>query len=74
MYHKGLKKSNTKTQNTFYNTLYTYMNTITKKPIKNKMLVVRLSNYENLTLRLESAKNNTSLSKLVRAKLFEYEN
>jgi len=50
------------------------MSTTTKKPIKNKMLVVRLSNYENLSLRLESAKNNTSLSKLVRTKLFENEN
>ena len=61
-------------QNTFYNPLYIYMSTTTKKPIKNKMLVVRLSNYENLSLRLESAKNNTSLSKLVRTKLFENEN
>ena len=44
-----------------------------KKPLKDKVLIVRLSNYENLTLKLESAKTNQPVSKLVRNKLFDYE-
>ena len=57
-------------------TIYRYINmSITlKKPRKDKVLIVRLSNYENLTLKLESAKKNTPVSKLVRNKLFDYEN
>ena len=57
-------------------TIYPYINmSITlKKPLKDKVLIVRLSNYENLTLKLESAKKNTPVSKLVRNKLFDYEN
>ena len=49
------------------------METLSKKPRKDKVLIVRLSNYENLTLKLESAKKNTPVSKLVRNKLFDYE-
>ena len=44
-----------------------------QKPRKDKVLRVRLSNYENLTLKLESAKTNQPVSKLVRNKLFDYE-
>ena len=50
------------------------METILKKPKKDKVLIVRLSNYENLTLKLESAKTNTPVSKLVRNKLFNEKN
>ena len=53
---------------------YIYMSITLKKPRKDKVLIVRLSNYENLTLKLESAKKNTPVSKLVRNKLFDYEN
>jgi len=53
---------------------YIYMSITLKKPKKDKVLIVRLSNYENLTLKLESAKKNTPVSKLVRNKLFDYEN
>jgi len=49
------------------------METLSKKPRKDKVLIVRLSNYENLTLKLESAKTNQPVSKLVRNKLFDYE-
>jgi hypothetical protein len=49
------------------------METLTKKPRKDKQIVVRLTNYESLTLKLESAKKNTPVSKLVRNKLFDYE-
>lgn len=52
---------------------YTFMSITMKKPIKDKVLIVRLSNYENLSLKLESAKTNTPVSKLVRNKLFDYE-
>ena len=53
---------------------YNNMETILKKPKKDKVLIVRLSNYENLTLKLESAKTNTPVSKLVRNKLFNEKN
>ena len=53
---------------------YTNMSITLKKPLKDKVLIVRLSNYENLTLKLESAKTNQPVSKLVRNKLFDYEN
>ena len=43
-----------------------------KKPIKDQQIVVRITNYESLTLKLESAKKNTPVSKLVRNKLFDY--
>jgi hypothetical protein len=45
-----------------------------KKPIKDQQIVVRITNYESLTLKLESAKKKTPVSKLVRNKLFDYEN
>ena len=44
-----------------------------KKPIKDQQIVVRLTNYESLNLKLESAKKNTPVSKLLRNKLFDYE-
>ena len=44
-----------------------------KKPIKDQQTVVRITNYESLTLKLESDKKNTPVSKLVRNKLFDYE-
>ena len=51
-----------------------FMSITLKKPKKDKVLIARLSNYENLTLKLESAQKNTPVSKLVRNKLFDYEN
>ena len=50
------------------------METLLKKPRKDKQIVVRLTNYENLSLKLDAAKEQTTLSKLIRNKLFEYEN
>jgi hypothetical protein len=54
-----------------FNTLLKCMKV--KKPIKDQQIVVRITNYESLTLKLESAKKNTPVSKLVRNKLFDYE-
>ena len=47
---------------------------IIKKPRKTEQIVVRLTNCENLSLKLDAAKEQTTVSKIIRAKLFEYEN
>jgi len=49
------------------------METLSKKPRKTKQIVVRLTNYENLQLKLDAAKEQTTLSRIIRQKLFRNE-